>query len=640
MASTRAPKGKYKEFDQVMEALDARRDLELRWAQLHAQRYGYDAPADMDYPWPGASSHRYLLAEMTIAKQLPIRSKMLYTSKNIINLIARKKEFIPKAPLTSSYFDFYTKQRTGFEREIQYSGNNQMQDGICFMKTFFDMGKKKVVHENVLPMFFVVPSDTHDLNEAPWCVHVLQKSEKWIRDKFGGTAVKDELESFINSQKKGQEHYANDSGESEKHKYDRMGISKSEAATNIYIVWERHYRDEDSGELMFKYILPDRPGLTLAPPNPYYECMRKMDRYVFNKSKYEEISAHIYDTRGITAKATEWEDLITAMLRGWLNTVQLYSSPVFNPTTPDSTPSTTQNLDWAPGTILPAPLQKVDMGQPPVDFQMVMNFCRETFERWIGSPDYGLGKANTLGDARTATEIKAIAFQSNINTESELNNWKMYIGDIMKNQLGLLNEFKDQIPEWDFMMDDAFEQFDPEFLSEDYFIEVNGSADSLNREAQLNNAIALFNLGLQAANVGAPIAELFNNVVENAQPESADRFKINNGQAQQDSARDALTDMSHLIDTGTMAPKQGGDPLVRAMIGIKQLQKLGASGQPIEASTVQQLVQYIHANRDELKKTNKKGYEQVSAALNQLDVASHQALVPGGAQPQLENQPQ
>ena len=633
MASIRAPKGKYKEYDAVMEALDARRDLELRWAQLHAQRYGYDAPADMDYPWPGASSHRYLLAEMTIAKQLPIRGKMLYTSKNIVNMLARKKELISKAPLMSSYFDFYTKQRTRFEREIQYSANNQMQDSLCFMKTFFDMGKKKIVHENVIPMFFVVPSDTHDLHEAPWCVHVLQKSEKWVRDRFGSTADKDELNSFLTSQKEGKEHYSNDNSSLEKHKYDRMGISKGESATNIYVIWERHYRDENTGELMFTYIAPDRPSMKLCEPAPYYECMRKMDRYVFNTSKYEEISAHIYDSRGITAKATEWEDLITAMLRGWLNTVQLYSSPVFNPMSPDSTPSTTQNLDWAPGTILPAPLQKVDMGSPPVDFQMVMNFCRETFERWIGSPDYGLGKANTLGDARTATEIKAIAFQSNINTEAELNNWKIYIGDIMKNQLGLLNEFKDQIPDWDFMVDDAFQQFDPEFLSDDYFIEVNGSADALNREAQLNNAIALFNLGMQIPQA-ANVIELFRNVVENASPEQVDRFVMQNGQAQAESARDALTDMSHLTNTGTMSPKQSGDPLVRAMIGIKQLQKMGSSGQPVDGQTVQQLVQYIHMNRDALKKTNKQGYDQVTAALNQLDIASHQALLPNGGQPQ------
>ena len=624
MAKSR-PKGKYKEYDEIMEALDARRDLELRWAQLHAQRYCYDAPADMDYPWPGASSHRYPLSEMTISKQLPLRQKMLYTSKNIVNLIARKSELISKAPLLSQYNDFYTKQRTDFELQIQYSANNQMQDGLCFMKTFFDMGKKKIVHENILPMFMILPSDTHDLNEQPWATHVLQKSDKWIRDRFSQTADKGQLESFISSQKNDKEHYSNDSADLEQHKYDRIGINRGKAATNIYVIWERHYRDENTGELMFTYIAPDRPSLKLCEPAPYYECMRKIDEYVFSYSKYEEISAHIYDTRGIVAKATEWEDLITSMLRGWLNTVQLYSSPVFNPMSPDATPSTTQNLDWAPGTILPIPLQKVDMGNPPIDFQMVMNFGRETFERWIGSPDYGLGKSNTLGDARTATEIKAISFQQTISTEADIGNWKLYIGDIMKRQLGLLNEFKDQIKDWDFMTDGAFQQFDPNFLSDDFEIEVNGSADALNRESQLNNAIALFNLGLQVPQA-ANVIELFSYVVENAAPEQVDRFVLKNGALQLESVRDAKTDMVHLMQTGDMAPKQEGDPFVKAMIAIKQLQKMGASGQPVDPAQIQQLMQYIIGNRDQLKKTNKQGYEQVNAALNQLDVGAHQAL--------------
>lgn len=628
MAKARLKKGLNKDYDEVMEALEARRDLELRWAQLHAQRYGYDSPDNMDYPWPGASGHRYLLAEMTIAKQIPLRQKMLYTSKNIVNMIARKKEMIGKAPLVCGFFDFYTKQRTKFEREIQYAANHQMQDGICIMKTFFDWDKKKVIHENVLPMFFIVPPDTHDIHEAPWCVHVLQKSEQWVRDRFGETADKDELEAFITSQKTGDEQYTNDSADLEQHKYDRMGISKSEAKANIYVIWEKHLRDKNTGELKLRYIAPDRPSLKLCEQQPYpYESMVKLDKYVFEVSKYEEISAHIYDTRGITAKATEWEDLISAMLRGWLNTVQLYSSPVFNPVTPDSTPGTTQNLDWAPGTILPMPLQKVDMGQPPIDFQQVMSFGRETFERWIGSPDYGLGKANTLGDARTATEIKAIAFQQTVNVEAEINNWKIFVGAIMTKQLGLLNEFKEVIPDWDYMMDSAFEQFDKNLLSDDYYIEVNGSGDALNREAQLNNAIALFNLGLQVPQV-ANIVELFRNVVENASPEQVDRFVLEGGQAQAESARDAKTDMTHLVITGSMTPEQGGDPLVKAMVGIQQLQKLGASGQPIDPQTIQQLMQYIIMNRDELKKTNKQGYEQVNAALNQMDIQSRQALMP------------
>ena len=586
--------------------------------------------------WTGNSSHRFPLSEMTIAKQLPLRQKMLYTSKNIVNLIPKKKEMISKTPLVSSHFDYYSKQRTEFQRQIQYSANNQMQDGLCFMKTFFDMGKKKIVHENVLPMFLIVPSDTHSLHEQPWCTHVLQKSEKWLRDRFGETADKSELDSFINSQKTKEGHLSHDSADLEQHKYDRIGISRGKASTNIYVIWERHYRDENTGDLMFTYIAPDRPSLKLCDPAPYYECMTKLDEYVFSYSKYEEISAHIYDTRGIVAKATEWEDLITAMLRGWLNSVQLYSCPMFTAGTPDATPSATQNLDWATGTILPFGLQRVDMGQPPVDFQMVMNFGRETFERWIGQPDYGLGKSNTLGEARTATEVKAISFQQTISTEADISNWKLYIGDIMKRQLGLLNEFKDQIEDWDFMMDEAFQTFDPQFLSDDFEIEVNGSADALNRESQLNNAIALFNLGMQGGPVAkGNIPELFKYVVENATPEQVERFVIVDGQLELETARDAKTDMVHLLQTGSMAPKQDGDPMVKATIAIQQLQKLMASGEGIDQKALMQLGQYISMNRDQLKKTNKQGYEQVTQMMNQLDMASHQALVPQEApQPQ------
>jgi hypothetical protein len=630
-------KGKYKSYDTVMEALDARRDWERRIAQLHAQYYGLDRPDVMNYPWPGASSNRYLLAQMTIAKMLPIRNKLIHSSKNIVTMISKKKDLISKAPLMSQYFDFYTKQRTDFERQIQYSGWNQMQNGLCVMKSYYDTVKKRTVDEDIPPIFFIVPSDCHDVHESPWCVHIIQKSHDWVKKRFEGTADKQALASFLSKQESGD--YApdeSDSGQSEKHKYDRMGISRSKARTRNITLWERHFRDKEN-TLMMEYIIPDNPGLKVCEPFGYpYESMVKADEYMFETSKYEEVNAHFYSAQGITEKATETEFSITAMWRAKLNTLQLFSSPVFYPMTPDSIPSTTQNLDFSPGSILPGGLQKVDMGEVPVEFMEEINFERGVFEQWIGRPDYGLGKANTLGEARTATEVKAIAFQSSLNSEADLNNWKRFIGAIAKKRLGLLNEFKDEIKDWEFLTKEGFDQFDKSFISDDYFIEVNGSADSLNREAQLNNAIALFNLGLQAGPAGqANIPELFKNVVENAEPERVERFVLQSGQAEAEAARSALQDMTSILVTGQMIPSQVGDPLAKAQVAVQTLQNLMKTGQALPPQILGQISQYIAKNREQLKQTNKQGYQQITAMLDQLDQASHAAM---GGQPQIPQQ--
>jgi len=624
-------KGKYKSYDETMEALDARRDWEKRIAQLYAQYYGLDRPDLMTYPWPGAANHRYLLAQMTISQQLPIRNKLIHSSKNITTLIARKKELISKAPLLSGYFDFYTKQRTDFERQIQYAAWQQMQNGLCIMKTFFDSKKKKIIHESIPAIFFIVPSDCHDVHENPWCAHVLEKSESWVKERFEETADKARLQAFLKKHADGTASVEeSDSADSEKHSYDRMGISRSKAKTRSIVLWEKHFKDKDTGKMMMEYILPDDPSLKLIEPFGYpYESMVKAEKYMFEASKYEEITPHFYSSQGITEKATELEYSISAMWRALLNTLQLYSSPVFYPNTPDSMPSTTQNLDFEPGSILPGALTKVDMGEVPVEFVEQINFQRGIFERWVGSPDFGLGKANTLGEARTATEVKAIAFQNNLNSESELNNWKMFIGGIMKKQLGLLNEFKEQIDEWSFMTKEGFQEFDKQFLSEDYFVEVNGSADALNREAQLNNAIALFNLGIsanQAQPNTANIVELYKNVVENSEPERVERFVMQDGQAQLDSARDALQDMTNALVHGKIVPKQGGDPMVKAQVAVQTLQKLMASGQQLEPEKLAQISEYIAANRDQLKQTNKQGYAQITAELDKLDQAAHAAV--------------
>jgi hypothetical protein len=630
-------KGKYKSHDEVMEALDARRDWEQRIAQLHAQYYGLDRPEVQTYPWPGASNHRYLLAQMTIAKQLPMRNKLIHSAKNIVTMISRKKELISKAPLFSQYFDFYTKQRTKFEKQIQYAAWEQMQNGLCIVKTYFDIEKKRVVHETVPAIFFIVPSDCHDINETPWRVHVIQKSEDWVRKRFKDTADKERLNSFLTKQSNGEyQADESDSGQSERHKYDRMGISRSKAKTKTITLWEKHYADPDTGELKISYEAPDDPGLKLCDPTGYpYESMAKNGECMFSASKYEEINAHFYSAQGITEKATELEYSISAMWRAKLNTLQLFSSPVFIPTSTDAIPST-QNLDFSPGSILQAAIQKLDMGEVPIEFMEEINFERGVFERWVGQPDYGLGKANTLGEARTATEVQAIAFQNNLNTEAELSNWKIFIGEIMKKQLGLLNEFKDQIEEWDFMTKDGFQEFDKQFLSDDYFIEVNGSADSLNRESQLNNAIALLNLGLQNPQATqANIPELFKNVVENAEPERVERFVLGNGQAQAEAARGALQDMTSLLVTGQMVPSQTGDPLAKAQIAVQTLQNLMKTGQALPPEILGKISQYIMANREQLKKTNQQGYQQVTAMLDQLDQASH-ATMAGQQPPQLQ----
>jgi hypothetical protein len=113
-----------------------------------------------------------------------------------------------------------------------------------------------------------------------------------------------------------------------------------------------------------------------------------------------------------------------------------------------------------------------------------------------------------------------------------------------------------------------------------------------------------------------------------------ERFVGEDGQGQAQSARDALQDMTSAIVTGQLVSTEGGDPMVKAQVAIQTLQKLMRSGQQVDAGTLGQISQYLIANRDQLKKTNKQGYQQVTMMMDQLDQAAHAAMFPQ-QQPQL-----
>jgi hypothetical protein len=131
-----------------------------------------------------------------------------------------------------------------------------------------------------------------------------------------------------------------------------------------------------------------------------------------------------------------------------------------------------------------------------------------------------------------------------------------------------------------------------------------------------------------AAQGAVKIVELFKNVVENAYPESVERFIGVDGQGQAESARDALQDMTSAIVTGQLVPTQNGDPLIKSQVAIQTLQKLMRSGQQVDAGTLGQISQYLIAERDKLKQTNKQGYQQITMMMDQLDQAAHAAMFP------------
>ncbi len=604
-------------------ALSERIEWERKLARMQLQRFCADRNKVNNSPWPRASNVRYPLSDTIIDQKKPFLYKLTYSSQNIAFFKAMVPSNVKYTDSAAAYLDFVLKEKTEFESEIQLCGDSRYQDGETVMKTGWDFQKQVPTVEHIDNLFIITPSNTGDLSSAPWIIHVRQMSVK----QFVGAFKKYTKEGQTEEERakelrkkavsiRDNEQPQNDQGNRESDEYMREGINRTVLGGKI-VVWECHYED-DTEKKFIRSILPDDEDFDLLDDREY---PFDHGEWCFLHDKREITNRKMHASRGIPELVADGEASLTSMWRAKQNAMSLCLVPVYE----GNIPGSTQNITMGPGTLLPPGVKMSSSGSYPFEqWDGEMANTRGIWERRAGAPDFGLGRANTLGEKRTAKEIQSIDNQQLMGVELEAGNWKRFIRAICGQCWAMIVQFKPQ--SLIYYLGKEMSELQPDALNNDFIITVSASAEAINKEWMVQKAQALW----QAAqnNPYANGFEAWKNLVQNMNPGEVSRFAVDPQQHQQEAAMKTASDIAIMSIGFPVPPMPTDNHGIACMTAMQWLQAKQKKNERVDPQLMRLVGQYIAGHREALKHQDKQAYAQLNQALNQIDMQNQQAQQP------------
>lgn len=618
-----------------MDALKARLDWEKKLARCEAQRFCTDRPQVNNIPWPRASNVRYPLADMIIDQKKPFKYKVLFSGEHVAKFRALKRSHTEYALGCEGFYDFHIKERTNFERTMQYCLDSGEQEGESLVKIMYDRKLHALYFQWVENLFLITPAGAQELDDAPWFIHVLQLSPDDVKKRFKDVQGIDEFVARISSSEK--QALLNDTYGKEENRYERQGITESEKDKYV-VLWELHYKDED-GKRRIKTIAPEDYRFDFGDDRayPYWDPSEKEDwGWMVKQYRREITTPEMHSSRGVPEMVQEFEHVLT---RGWQtrqNWMTLSTCPTVSAS--GGTTGSTQNLTWSPGKFYPF---KVEIGQhpsPPPELMEEMIFTRGIAERRAATPDFGIGRGNTQSNSRTKYEVQQLSNIQMLSVDLETGNFKSFIREVLRYGWRLLTQYKPKALLY--YMGEELTELPPEAIEDAYQITASGSAESVDKEFMLQKRLALLQLAVSLQIQSANIDELWKDVLEVASPGQVYRLYQPSQAVQANALKRAESDLSIIVSLGAPVTAQPGDNFaVSAQTGLQFLAAAAQRGDQLTPQQVNLITMYIQSHREALKKTNRMAYEQLNEALNKLDLSNMQPGAPVPMNPQANAAP-
>ena len=487
-------------------------------------------------PYPGAADLHFPLVDTMIEKWKPFYFQQLHSTETLATFVSTDQEHQAFTTELAYHFDYKLKQRSNLEREILVAIDHMLTSGAVCVKTYWDPSKHRIQFDAVRPSHVIVPWHTRDLQDADRLVHVIPMSCAAYKAK--GELYKQDPAFIARIKGRGQKPEQNGSGETEQREI-REGITHSTSDDQI-IVWEVYervtehpnkpetsatsYQEKEETPApavpedlpigaVYAGLSPD-PEATAAPtipaivdeepaePRTFWrvhtisplapdepirdpiELPYDHGELPFVRFEQEITDAGHYSSRGLPEIVGAFETSLCKLWNGKHDYMDFVNRPMFST---DRDIPNAANIRAQPGQILPFGVQKVDLGAPPVSFDIEMQSTRQIAEDRVQMPDTGLTKAQDIRSPRTATEISRVAGLLNMGVDLKSRMFRKSLGEIYRQAWRILLQFDSGTA---YLWQDEVKDLDINALVDAYEVLPNGSADSWNREAKLEKAIA------------------------------------------------------------------------------------------------------------------------------------------------------
>lgn len=606
------------------DGLIPRQDWEKKIAKFEDQRYTNDRPERNDDPFPDASNIRYPLSDMIIEQKKAAYSGLLTSSEYLANYRAMSNRNKPFATNLAPYFDQIVKERTTWESEYVFALDAGLQDGESWVKISYDMESEAPIFKWKENIMMILPGTARMAEDTPWIAEVIHLSKAEAKRRFGKLPGFEDLWKFAGNDDGLQEE--NDLVAKMRDRYLRAGINNS-GRTNMLVLWEVHYEDEDSGEKRIRTISPDDPDFDFQDDRQYpFWCEKqgkKKVKWMYEQFRRELTTPNQHSSRGVPEIVEEFEFLLTAAWRFKHNVMSMTQSPCFQSTT-GLPPGSTQNITLELGSILPAGITPVQWPAPPISFDEEMGKTRDIAERRMATPDTGLGRGNIGTDSKTAREVSLIGSLQQMAVSYEITPWKRFCRACYRQAWERIVQFKPQT--LSYYINGSIADLPPDAINGDYEIDLSWSGDNINKEYLAQKAFSLWQ-----ATLNNPLfnqTETAKNMLEHMTPGQVQRFLANPGIQQQDMAERIGNEIDTMVSVNfPVRAKEDVDHYQAVVLAMQFLQAAQMKGKQLDPQSLQLLSQYMAAHRQMLQKVNPDQYKQLNMQLNQLDQAAQQQQV-------------
>lgn len=473
MATANPTGSKNQLYCDIVADLEDRSDWENRQALWYKMRTAGVRRARK--PWPGAADMHVPVGDTIINKLKAYYIQWIFGPELLASFYALEKQGDSYESAVAQWFDYQVRTKSNFARAAVCAVDSILQNGMGFLKTYYDQDRGELAFASIHPYFVIMPvySDVESLDRL---THVMQLSEaEYLR--CAETRGYNTDQTFIDSIKGEGKPDAN----YEQTRYTAEGLSYSRLK-DLIILWET-YEVESDGQIKvhtFSPLQPDEPARsTFRLPYAHKEIP-------ILQLNYELIDTSVYSSRGVMELVQMYEASSCKMWNEKLDFMSIANRPVLSS---QGGSVNAQNIRWEPGAVYDAVLQLVQQPAPPIDFDQEIQATRSYAEQRVGIPDFGLGQENQPQKNRTATETNAITTVMQQSNDLRARVLKGGISGVFNQSWELLKQYKKD--DLDFFWRKKRVTLPDAAFDNAYVLQPNGSVDGYSRDREIQKLMQL-----------------------------------------------------------------------------------------------------------------------------------------------------
>ena len=615
-------------FARGFRILNDRQAWEAKQRKFYLMRH--DGLRRVRKPFPQAADLHLKLVDEKVNQKKAFTLAQAFGQPSLATFVCMKQQMADMTQSAQDFFSFELKHRSNLIRTLQTVVDTMWLRGRGIMKAYVDpFNDYRIVHENVDPLFLVMPDDVNDFEDSYEWIHVRQmnvakfkQDRRYCQNYQEGDGVDRRIVKKLCGGADAADRLRTQRGRDfdmiELDKELRDGFTHSNNSDTI-IIWE-HYIRTMGGLTVYSYC-PVATDIEVRKP---YGVPYKVDGRVspgFFSFVAEVKDDGWYSPRGVAEKIADNEIYGCKVWNAKADAITFLNTPQFTSEVGVQNPA---NYRMAPGEVLPPGVKPAIYGTPPVSFDQEINFARQEAELSAQTPDMGVsGQKGQQGQGRQHRTAKEVSVAASIGQVATTNEGMIFKDDLSKlyaHDWGLMLQYKRK--QLTYFITDDCKVATEEALHGEYLIMAGGATDDWDKNQRVQRAEQRFEMLVGKPNIDQD--ELVTELLAADDARLVKKLVVPSKQRQASESADENTEINDMCPGPNRPsfpiqamPQQ--DHFTRIQTILSWLEAANKMGTPTSQPEKQRLFQHLGQHLQFLKKQNPQQFKQVEMMIRKME---------------------